>query len=136
VAFASGRDATFKLDDGGGTLRDISTYITNVSSSTDQETYDTTTLHATYRAKILGFSGGKFTVQGLYDATIDGYLAGADTATPSFEYYPAGDPVGATKPKYSGECIKNNYTINDPVDGVQTWTLELETSGAVARAVS
>lgn len=137
MAFGSGKNASFSLDDGGGTLRDISTYINNVQFKTDQGTYDVTTLGAAYRAFILGFSGGTFSITGFYDPTVDGYLAGADSVlSRSFEYYPAGTPVGATKPKYSGEVIKSSYSTEDPVDGPATFSLELTTTGAISRAVS
>jgi hypothetical protein len=137
MAFASGKNAVFKLDDGAGSLTDISTYINSANLQTSQGTYDVTTLSATYRAFILGFGDWKLSVKGFYDETIDGYLAGADSASRSVEFYPKGTPTGSGKPKYSGEVIKVSYTgPTVEVDGAETWELELQGTGALSRAVA
>lgn len=136
MSFGPGKAGSFSVDDGGGSLRDISAYVTQVQLQTPQGTYDVTTLGASSKAYINGLAEWTLQVDGHFDPTVDGYLAGVDSASRSVEFYPAGTPVGATKPKYSGEVLKTSYQVTDPVDGVVGFTMSLQGTGTLTRAVA
>lgn len=137
MAFGSGRAGVLKVDDsGGGSLTDISGYCDNVKLTTDQGTYDSTVLGLTSRTFINGLFGWTLEVSGKWDPTLDGYFETVDSASRSVELYPAGTPVGPTKPKLSGEVLKTKYDLSDPVDGIVPFTLTLQGTGALTRATS
>lgn len=135
MAFAHGKAAVFKLDDSGGTLRDLSSYLNDVSMPRDIETAETTTFGVSGSAKtyITGLSDATISISGLFDATADGYLAGVvgQAATLSFEYGPTGSTGGMIK--YTGECILTSYEVSASVgDSVQA-SADLQVTGAVTR---
>ncbi len=137
MAFGAGHNGVFKIDDaGGGSLQDISAYVTNVQLVTAQGTYDVTTLGVATKAFISGLGEWSLSVTGHFDATVDGYLSGVDSASRSIDLFPAGSPVGSTKPEYTGEVLKTNYQTTDPVDGVVGFSLSLQGTGTLTRAVA
>lgn len=135
MAFAHGKAAVFKLDDSGGTLRDLSSYLNDVSMPRDIETAETTTFGVSGSAKtyITGLTDATISISGLFDATADGYLAGVvgQAATLSFEYGPTGSTVSMIK--YTGECILTSYEVSASVgDSVQA-SADLQVTAAVTR---
>jgi hypothetical protein len=140
MAFVHGRKTVFKLDDGGGSLRDLSAYVNSSSLQRLQDLLDTTCFGATAKTYITGFPDAKIPFGGFWDATPDGYLAGAVDALAagtisslSFELYPEGTATG--KVKYSGECLLINYEISEGAQQANAWTGELQVTGAVTRAL-
>ena len=135
MAFAHGKAAVFKLDDSGGSLRDLSSYLNDVSMPRGIETAETTTFGVSGSAKtyITGLTDATISISGLFDATADGYLAGVvgQAATLSFEYGPAGDTGGFVK--YTGECILTSYDVSTSVgDSVQA-SADLQVTAAITR---
>ena len=135
MAFAHGKAAVFKLDDSGGTLRDLSSYLNDVSMPRDIETAETTTFGVSGSAKtyITGLTDATISISGLFDATADGYLAGVvgQAATLSFEYGPTGST--ASMIKYTGECILTSYEVSASVgDSVQA-SADLQVTAAITR---
>lgn len=135
MAFVHGKSAVFKLDDSGGTLRDLSSYLNDVSLSRDIETAETTTFGVAGSAKtyIVGLSDATFSISGLFDATADGYLAGVlgASATLSFEYGPAGSTAGLVK--YTGECIMTSYEVSAAVGDAVQASADFQVTGAITR---
>lgn len=136
MAFSHGSAAVFKVTDSGSTLRDLSTYLKSDGLSFSGDTAETTTHGATAKTYIPGLVGGNFSLEGLFDPTVDGYLAGLRGLTTTFEYYPAGTPVGVTKPKYSGSCILTAYDLSGDVGDAMSWSAEFQITGAVTRATA
>lgn len=135
MAFVHGKSAVFKLDDSSGTLRDLSTYLNDISMPRDIETAETTTFGVSGSAKtyITGLTDSTISISGLFDATADGYLAGVvgQSATLSFEYGPAGSTGGLVK--YSGECIMTSYEVSASVgDSVQA-SADFQVTAAITR---
>ena len=135
MAFVHGKSAVFKVDDSGGTLRDISSYLNDVSMPRDIETAETTTFGVAGSAKtyITGLTDATISISGLFDATADGYLAGVvgQAATLSFEYGPAGSTGGLVK--YTGECILTSYEVSASVgDSVQA-SADFQITAAITR---
>lgn len=138
MAFSHGSKAIFKVTDSGATLRDISTYLTSTGLQRLADMAETSTLGTTAKSYIPGMTDGTIPLEGNFDPTVDGYLSGVlgySTAL-SFEYYPAGEPVGATKPKYSGSCWLASYDIETGTDDKAGISGELQLTGTVTRAVA
>lgn len=135
MAFVHGKSAAFKLDDSGGTLRDLSAYLDDLSFPRDIETAETTTFGVAGSAKtyITGLSDATISISGKFDATADGYLAGVigQAATLSFEYGPAGTTPGNVK--YTGECIMTSYEVSASVGDVVTASADFQVTGQITR---
>lgn len=133
MAFVHGKSAVFKLDDSGGTLRDLSAYLEEVSMPRSIETAETTTFGSSAKSYITGLTDATISLTGKFDATADGYLAGVvgNAATLSFEYGPAGSSSGLIK--YSGECIMTSYEVGATVGDAVTASVELQVTGAITR---
>lgn len=131
--FRHGKAAVFKIDDSGGTLRNISDALNSISFPREAEVLETTSFGSSDRTYIVGFKNGTISIEGSFDATYDGYLAGAlgQDATLSFEYGPEGST--STYTKYTGECILTSYESTAGVGDVVSISAEFQISGAVTR---
>lgn len=131
--FRHGKAAVFKIDDSGGTLRNISDSLNSISFPREAEVLETTSFGSSDRTYIVGFKNGTISIEGSFDATYDGYLAGAlgQDATLSFEYGPEGST--STYTKYTGECILTSYESTAGVGDVVSVSAEFQISGAVTR---
>ena len=133
MAFEHGSDSVFKLDNSGGSLTDISTYVNNVDFPETADVAETSTLGASNKTYIVGLKDATISLGGLFDATVDAILGAVvgQSATLSFEYSPEGTASG--KVKYTGECILTSYTLSSPVGDVVGFSADLQVSGAVTR---
>jgi predicted secreted protein len=135
MAFRHGKNASFKIDNSGGTLTDISTYLDDVSLPRSIETAETTTFGVSGGAKtyVTGLNDSTISIGGKWHATLDGVLAGilGQDATVSFEYGPEGTTV--SRVKYTGEAIVTSYEVGSPVGDVVTFSAELQVTGPVTR---
>ena len=129
--FAHGKSTDFALDDTGGSSRNISNTLTDVSYPQTIDTAETTAFGSSNKSYIVGLKDGSFSVSGIWDATVDGYLSGTEPASRSFIYGPAGSTGGNVK--YTGEAIMTNYSVSNPVGDVVTYSLDLQITGAVTR---
>lgn len=138
MAFSHGSKAIIKVADSGATLRDISPYVTSTGLQRLADMAETSVLGTTAKTYIPGMTDATIPLEGNFDPTVDGYLAGIlgfETAV-AFEYYPAGEPVGATKPKYSGSCFLTSYDIETGTDDKAGVSGELQVTGSITRAVA
>lgn len=138
MAFSHGKDAIFKIDSAGGVLTDISTYLTSASLSRAIDTAETSTLGTSDKTYVAGMRGATFSCEGNFDPTFDTLINGIieGDAAVDFEYYPAGEPVGATKPKYSGQVIVTSYEPSASVSDMAGGSVEFQVTGAITRAVA
>lgn len=138
MAFTHGSKASFQVDDTTATLRDLSSYLKSAGLARSADTAETSALGTTSKTYIPGLLDATISIEGQFDPTVDGYLSGLlGFATPvDFEYYPAGTPVGATKPKFTGTVILTSYEVTSGVDDVAMISGEFQVSGAVTRAVA
>ena len=136
MAFSHGSAGVTKVADSGATLRDFSAYVKSDGLQQSIDTVETTVHGLTAKTYIPGLTDGTFSLEGFFDPTIDGYLAGIRGLTTTFEYYPAGTPVGVTKPKYSGSCIMTSYKTTGDVGDATTFSAEFQVTGAVTRATA
>lgn len=136
MAFNHGRVAVFKLDDSGGTLRDLSSYLTSIDFPQDVDIPDTTTFGNTTRQRdVVGLIDNKVSLQGFWDPTSttgpDAVLASLVGAanTASVEYGPAGSTGGYVK--RTAEARLTSYKVTSGVDGVCSFSADLVIDGAV-----
>ena len=130
--FVHGKSTDFALDDTSGTSRNISNTITSVDFPETLDTAETTAFGSSAKSYIVGLTDATISVSGIWDATVDGYIAGgAEPASRSFIFGPAGSTVSNVK--YTGEAIVTSYSISNPVGDVVTYSLDLQVTGAITR---
>lgn len=134
MAFVHGKSSVFKLDNSGGSLTDISTYVNSVDFPETADVAETTTLGDGSKSYIVGLKDATLSISGLWDSTLDGILGAVvgQSATLSFEYSPEGTTGGNVK--YTGECILTSYSQSSPVGDVVGFSADMQVSGDVTRA--
>ncbi len=132
--FTHGKNAAFKIDDSGGTLRDISNVLTDVAVSRTADVAEVSAFSNSSKAYVAGLKDATITISGSFDATVDGYLKGILGAEGSFEFYPIGTTGG--NPKASGECIMTSYDRTPDVGGAVTFTAAFQVSGDVTEGTA
>lgn len=136
MAFSAGTNAVLKLND-GTSLVDVSAYLKTAGINRQRDMYDTTTLGDNDREFVGGLRSNNFQLEGPFDPIIDALLAaGLDAQGRAFEYYPVGEPVSATKPRYSGNYLIASYDVTTPVDDMAQFSAEIQFTGAITRAVA
>ena len=136
MAFNHGKDAAFYLDNAADSLTEISAYLTSASMQRIADLVETSVLNQDNKSYIAGMKGATIQIEINFDPTVDAIVDAALGTPKSFEYYPAGDPVGASKPKYSGECILSNANYSTSTSDKATISASLTVTGAVTRAVA
>ena len=132
--FTHGKNAAFKIDDSGGTLRDISNVLTDVSISRTADVAEVSAFSNSSKAFVSGLKDATLTISGSFDATVDGYLSGILGAEGSFEFYPIGTTGGLTKA--SGEAIMTSYDRTPDIGGAVTFTAAFQVSGDVTEGTA
>ena len=132
--FTHGKNAAFKIDDSGGTLRDISNVLTDVAVSRTADVAEVSAFSNSSKAYVAGLKDATITISGSFDATVDGYLSGILGVEGSFEFYPIGTTGG--NPKASGEAICTSYDRSPDVGGAVTFTAAFQVSGDVTEGTA
>ena len=133
--FTHGKNAAFKIDDSGGTLRDISNVLTDVSISRTADVAEVSAFSNSSKAFVAGLKDASITISGSFDATVDGYLkAIVGTAAGSFEFYPIGTTGG--NPKASGNAICTSYDRTPDVGGAVSFSAAFQVSGDVTEGTA
>jgi hypothetical protein len=133
--FTHGKSAVFKIDDSGGTLRDISNVLTDVSISKTADVAEVSAFSNSSKAYVAGLKDAVITISGSFDATVDGYLkAIVGTAAGSFEFYPIGTTGG--NPKASGNAICTSYDRTPDVGGAVSFSASFQVSGDVTEGTA
>ena len=125
MAFASGKDGVFKIDDSGGVLRNISNKVVSVNFPQSADVHDVTVFGDDSRKFVPGLKNATFSVE-------DKILQGIVGKEGSFEYGPQGGTAGL--PKYTGECIVTEYGASTPVDDKVSFSLSVQVTGDVTRS--
>jgi hypothetical protein len=132
--FTHGKNAAFKIDDSGGTLRDISNVLTDVAISRTADVAEVSAFSNSSKAYVAGLKDATITISGSFDATVDGYLSGILGVEGSFEFYPIGTTGG--NPKASGEAICTSYDRTPDVGGAVSFTAAFQVSGDVTEGTA
>jgi len=126
MAFISGKDSFFSVD---GT--DISSYVNQLSLSRDVNTLETTSFGSDQASFVVGVEGLSISGSATFDATADGVMAGLfDGSVVAFEYRPNN---ASSQPKYTGNALVTNYTIDSSATDLVSISFSLIVSGAVTR---
>ena len=124
MAFISGKDSFFSVD---GT--DISSYVNQLSLSRDVNTLETTSFGSDQATFVVGVEGLSISGSATFDATADGVFAGLfDGSTVAFDYRPDNT---SSQPKYTGNALVTNYTIDSSSTDLVSISFSLIVTGAV-----
>lgn len=124
-----GRESEVWVDDSGGTLRDLSDFVTSVDAPTNIDQADVTGFTQVRKNYIIGQIDTPITVNGNFDdtATTGAHAVLASlingTAGYTFRYYPKGSVSG--KPLLSGEVLLSGYSLASPLGGQVTFAATL-----------
>jgi hypothetical protein len=130
--FVHGKSTHFEIDDTAGTSRDISDTLTSVDFPETVDVAETTAFGSSAKSYIVGLTDATVSVSGIWDATVDGYFkGGAEPASRTFIYGPAGDTGGNVK--YTGEAILTSYSTSNPIGDVVTFSAEFQCTGTITR---
>ena len=130
--------STFDIQDVGGQVRDMSTFLTSIDGLPGEvERPETTALGDDGRRHILGLENVTVTLEGFYDDTVTsgpdetfGGLRSDDVDRP-FQYGPKGSTSGFVR--YYGDAKVRNYVITSRVGENVTFRSELLVQGVVTR---
>ena len=126
MAFISGKDSFFSVD---GT--DITTYVNQLSLSRDVNTLETTSFGSDQASFVVGVEGLSISGSATFDATADGVMAGLfDGSVVAFDYRPNNT---SSQPKYTGNALVTNYTIDSSANDLVSISFSLIVTGAVTR---
>ena len=132
--FTHGKSAAFKIDDSGGTLRDISNVLTDVAVSRTADVAEVSAFSNSSKAYVAGLKDATITISGSFDATVDGYLKAILGVEGDFEFYPIGTTGG--NPKASGEAICTSYDRTPDVGGAVSFSASFQVSGDVTEGTA
>jgi len=129
MAFVAGKNSVFKLDNSGGSITDLSAYITDVSVDFGDDSAETTAYGNSSKDYILTLADGSISVTALFDATLVAHLGAVrgSSSTLSYEFYPAGTTGGL--PKINGECMLTSMSPGSAVGGTATLNFVLQCTG-------
>jgi hypothetical protein len=131
--FRHGKTASFKVDNSGGTLTDISDTLNSVTFPREIETLETTSFGSSNRSYVVGFTDATVSIEGSFDATVDAHLAGilGQDASVSFEYGPEGTTSGRVR--YTGEALMTSYETSAGIGDIVSYSAEFQVTGAITR---
>lgn len=130
--FFHGKDAAVYITDSGGSERDLTSYATSVGLPVEVETAEVSTLGDDDKVYVTGLRDRTISIEGKFDATVDGYLSGLLGGTArAWKVFPAGSAAG--RPYYSGSAILTSYEVTAEIGDAVMWSAEFQNSGAVTR---
>lgn len=149
MAFVHGKNAYVAMEAsvGAGSVTDYSAYFNDVSLSRSIETAETTTFGDDDKEYIVGLKDATVSLSGLFDATMDGVLAGLLGAGKVVVHLATnGGTASASNPVYkldggTGDfsapgAIITSYDISPAVGDVIPFSVDVQVSGAITRATS
>jgi len=131
-------DIRVKLDNAGGTLTDITAYLTSASISGAMDIIEDTALSDEERSYLPGKAGATIPIAGMVNSTTDaifGPLVGNRTSiTKTVEYRAySTNSTGSTGSFYTGEIYLTNVEYSGSVNSLQTFSGDGTFDGAVTR---
>jgi len=130
--FFHGKDAAVWISDSGNTSRDFTAYATSVGIPVDVETAEVSTLADDDKVYVTGLRDRTISMEGKWDATVDGYLSGLLGGTArAWKVFPAGSV--STYPVYSGNAILTSYEVSSDIGDAIGFSAEWQNSGIVTR---
>ena len=133
--FRHGKATDFQIQDSAGTLRAIGNVIKDISMPRQLDSPETTAFGNLAKTFVIGLPGATFSITGMFDLTVDGYLNGIlgfDTAR-NFVYGPEGTTV--TRRKFTGACFLTDYSLSGSVADVVGFTASFQISDVITATV-
>jgi len=134
MAFKHGKDAVVQLDNGAGSLTNITAYLTQASLDRLRDMAETSVLGLNDKTYLPGLRDATFSAEGRFDPAIDQILhddIGDNTNTKTLQYDPQGSVSGL--PRYSVETWVTSYPITTSLGDPGSLSFELQCTGAVTR---
>lgn len=131
--FRHGRNTFFSIQDAAGTVRNISNVLRDINNTVSLDVQDTTAFGSSVKTYVVGIKDGRFSIGGMFDATVDGYfngIFGMETAR-AFVYGPEGNTTGRVS--YSGACFLTSYNVSGSVGSMVAASCEFQVTGDVTR---
>lgn len=135
--FRHGKLTVFKITDAAGTLRDISNTLRTVNFPNDADTAETSAFGTFDKTFVVGLVGHSISVDGMFDATVDGYLNGilaldiGGTYTGVFQYGPEGATSGRVR--YTGVSLLTSYGRTSGIGDMAGVSANFQITGATTR---
>lgn len=135
MPFYHGKNTHFSIEDAGNTVRDISSSEREVNFPRQADMAETTAFGSTVKTFVPGIPGATFSVSGMFEPTVDGYLNGIYGLEDArdFIYGPSGSATGRVK--YTGQCYLTNYSIQGSTGDMVSANAEFQVTGAITRDV-
>ena len=134
MVFSHGKGAYFALDTlaAGNALSNVSDWTDTTDLNRVIEAGETTTYGDDNKTYIVGLEDHTIALGGKWDPALNTVMVGtgASEVIRDFEFGPAGNSTGDVK--FSGDCIVTNFSISVSVDGVVTWSADMQVTGDVA----
>jgi len=133
------RDGFVSMTDVGGTVRNITSFVDNFTSTTAADELETTVYGASARTFIRGYSSWEGTISGKFDSLgsstphfwIHQHIDAAATIYSTLVHAPAGSATG--RPFELGTVMLSNYSLQGPFDDIVTWSVDFRlAAGSVA----
>ncbi len=143
MAIPHSKTAFFSLEDIGGSARDLSAYLTDISPAFSVDVAETTGLTAAHKTRVAGQADTKISLSGRYDTTADSGTAevlgeiwaagGVKTngTAPTWIYGPRGST--GTYEKYTGTAIMTGYNPSAKLGEAVGFTATFEAASATSR---
>jgi len=135
MAVTHGKKAVIQLDNGAGTLTDITSYLSKGSIERMRETAETTVFGLENKTYVAGLKDATFSGEGNFDPALDAILdaaLGTDT-TKTLQYDPQGSGTGNVR--YSVETLVTKYSVDTDIGGKASCSFELQCTGVITRTV-
>lgn len=135
MVFVHGKDSVFLVDDAGGTERNMSAFIDQMSPNIQRALSEVTAMGDSGTKNIPGLQNATFTISGHWDPTtttgphavLSGLLTASATST--WKFGPRGST--ATYPRLTGEVWLSSYQITSSVSDKVSFEAEFQVDGTV-----
>lgn len=132
------KDIRVKVDTAGGTLTDITSYLSSASIRSVQDTIEDTAMGDEEKSYLFGQAGASVPLAGMVNTTTDamfGPLVGnRTTVTKTLEYraYPT-NTTGNVGRFYNGEVLITSVEYSGSTNSLQTFSAEAVFDGVINR---
>ena len=135
MAVVHGKKAVVQLDNGAGTLTDITAYLSKSSLERMRETAETTVFGLSDKTYVAGMKDATFSGEGNFDPALDAILDAAlgTDVTKTLQYDPQGPGTGNIR--YSVECLITKYSFDPDIGSKVGCSFELQCTGVITRTV-
>ena len=109
----------------------MSIYLKSGGLDSTLDTIDVSTWGDASKDYITGLEDGSFSLEGVWDETVDGYMSVMKGVKKPFTYGPAGNTAGMVE--YSGNGILTSYNIGNDISGEVRFSATFQVTGGVTR---